>query len=141
MFSRKRPGRAVFHDAPALERDAGSSSQAIPEGQARAASLTAMRSDDLLSAVFPAQTACQENVVGDIPVPDNPIVRQSVEDCLHEASDIDGLLAVLRGIESGEIETVGMDSREPSPFAHQLLNANPYSFLDDAPLEERRRGP
>src|SRR5262249_3537191 len=77
--------------------------------------LQRMRGDDLLSAVFPAQTACQENVVGDIAVPDQPIVRQTVHDCLHEAADLDGLLDVLRGIESGAIETIGIDTREPSP--------------------------
>ncbi len=97
-----------------------------------------MRGDDLLTAVFPAQTACQENVVGDIEVPDHPLVRQTMDDCLHEAADLDGLLSVLRDIESGKIEVVGLDSREPSPFAHELLNASPYAFLDDAPLEERR---
>ena len=100
--------------------------------------LLRMRGDDLLSAVFPAQTACQENVVGDIEVPDHPLVRQTVHDCLHEAADLDGLLEVLRGIESGAIETIGLDTREPSPFAHQILNSQPYAFLDDAPLEERR---
>jgi ATP-dependent Lhr-like helicase len=108
------------------------------KGQRVPPHLQRMRADDLLSAVFPAQTACQENVVGDIEVPDQPLVRQTVDDCLHEAADLDGLLAVLSGIESGEIETVGLDSREPSPFAHELLNASPYAFLDDAPLEERR---
>jgi ATP-dependent Lhr-like helicase len=97
-----------------------------------------MRGDDLLSAVFPAQTACQENVTGDIEVPDHPLVQQTVDDCLHEAADLDGLVRVLQQIESGAIEIVGLDSREPSPFAHELLNANPFAFLDDAPLEERR---
>ena len=100
--------------------------------------LQRMRAEDLLSAVFPAQTACQENVTGDIAVPDQPIVRQTVDDCLHEAADLDGWLAVLRDMEAGAIERVGLDSREPSPFAHELLNASPYAFLDDAPLEERR---
>jgi len=100
--------------------------------------LQRMRADDLLSAVFPAQTACQENVVGDIEIPDQPLVRQTVDDCLHEAADLDGLLAVLRDVEAGKIEVVGLDTREPSPFAHELLNVMPYAFLDDAPLEERR---
>jgi ATP-dependent Lhr-like helicase len=100
--------------------------------------LQRMRAEDLLSAVFPAQTACQENVVGDIEVPDQPLVRQTVDDCLHEAADLDGLLAVLRDVEVGKIEVVGLDTREPSPFAHELLNVQPYAFLDDAPLEERR---
>jgi ATP-dependent Lhr-like helicase len=100
--------------------------------------LQRMRADDLLSAVFPAQTACQENVVGDIEIPDQPLVRQSMNDCLNEAADLDGLLAVLRDIESGAIEVVGLDTREPSPFAAEILNVMPYAFLDDAPLEERR---
>src|SRR5437588_4254009 len=73
--------------------------------------LQRMRADDLLAAVFPAQTACQENVVGDIEVPDHPLVRQTVDDCLHEAADLDSLLEVLRDIESGAIEIVGLDSR------------------------------
>jgi ATP-dependent Lhr-like helicase len=108
------------------------------KGQRVPPHLQRMRAEDLLSSVFPAQTACQEHVVGDIEVPDQPLVRQTVDDCLHEAADIDGLLTVLRDIESGAIETVGLDTREPSPFAHELLNASPYAFLDDAPLEERR---
>ena len=100
--------------------------------------LQRMRADDLLTAVFPAQTQCQEHVVGDIPLPDHPLVQQTMRDCLHEAADVDGMLDVLRGIESGAIETIALDTREPSPFAHELLNASPYAFLDDAPLEERR---
>jgi ATP-dependent Lhr-like helicase len=108
------------------------------KGQRVPPHLQRMRADDLLSAVFPAQTACQENVVGDIQVPDQPLVRQTVYDCLHEAADVEGLLAVLRDMESGKIELVPLDSREPSPFAHELLNGHLYSFLDDAPLEERR---
>src|SRR5207302_2614806 len=100
--------------------------------------LQRMRAEDLLTAVFPAQTACQENVVGNIEVPDQPLVRQTVADCLHEAADLEGWLTVLKDIESGAIELRALDSREPSPFAHELLNASPYAFLDDAPLEERR---
>jgi ATP-dependent Lhr-like helicase len=100
--------------------------------------LQRMRAEDLLSAVFPAQTACQENVVGDIELPDQALVRQTMDDCLHEAADLDGLLGVLRDIETGAIDVIGLDSREPSPFAHELLNVMPYAFLDDAPLEERR---
>ncbi len=33
---------------------------------------------------------------------------------------------------------VARDTPEPSPLAHEILNAQPYAFLDDAPLEERR---
>src|SRR5207253_1301080 len=92
------------------------------KGQRVPPHLQRMRADDLLSAVFPAQTACQENVVGDIELPDQPLVGQTVHDCLYEAADLEGLLAVLRDIESGAIELIGLDSREPSPFAHELLN-------------------
>ena len=97
-----------------------------------------MRSDDLLASVFPDQVACQENLAGDIRIPDHPLVNETVRDCLHEAMDLDGLRAVLAGIESGAISTRAVDTAEPSPFCHEILNANPYAFLDDAPLEERR---
>ena len=97
-----------------------------------------MRSDDLLAAVFPDQVACQENLSGDIRIPDHPLVDETIRDCLHEAMDIDGLRAVVAGIEQGTIATKAVDTAEPSPLGHEILNANPYAFLDDAPLEERR---
>ncbi len=97
-----------------------------------------MRSDDLLASVFPDQAACQENLTGDVRIPDHPLVNETVRDCLHEAMDLDGLREVLAGIESGAIRTVAVDTAEPSPLCHEILNANPYAFLDDAPLEERR---
>lgn len=97
-----------------------------------------MRSDDLLASVFPDQVACQENLTGEIRIPDHPLVNETIRDCLHEAMDLDGLRAVLAGIEQGRIETRTIDTAEPSPFCHEILNANPYAFLDDAPLEERR---
>jgi ATP-dependent Lhr-like helicase len=97
-----------------------------------------MRSDDLLAAVFPDQAACGENIVGDIRIPDHPLVNETIRDCLHEAMDLDGLKAVLAGLRSGEIRAVAIETAEPSPFSHEILNANPYAFLDDAPLEERR---
>ncbi len=100
--------------------------------------LQRMRSDDLLAAVFPDQVACAENLVGDIRIPEHPLVDETVRDCLHEAMDLDGLKAVLGGIDRGEIRTVAIDTPEPSPFSHEILNANPYAYLDDAPLEERR---
>ncbi len=100
--------------------------------------LQRFRADDLLTAVFPLQTACFENRPPDVPLPDHPFVAQTIEDCLHEAMDIDGWRALLERVESGEVQLVGLDTREPSPFSHSILNANPYSFLDDAPLEERR---
>jgi ATP-dependent Lhr-like helicase len=100
--------------------------------------LQRFRSDDLLTAVFPACTACLENRPEDLPIPDHPLVRQTIWDCLHEAMDVDRWVELLRDIEAGRVELVARDTREPSPFSHQLLNANPYAFLDGAPLEERR---
>ena len=101
--------------------------------------LQRMRSDDLLAAVFPAQVACQDNAPnGDIEVPDHPLVFETLRDCLTEASDLDGCRSVLAAIEAGKIEVYGRDTVQPSVFSHQILNAMPYAFLDDAPLEERR---
>ncbi|MBM4133592.1 MAG: DEAD/DEAH box helicase [Nitrospira sp.] len=97
-----------------------------------------MRAEDLLASVFPAATACQENIQGPRDVPDHPLVRETIRDCLTEAMDIDGLEALLRNIESGAIQCLAVDTSAPSPFCHEILNANPYAFLDDAPLEERR---
>jgi len=102
--------------------------------------LVRMRADDLLAASFPAAVACGETLPpGDIEVPmEHPLVRQTIDDCLTEAMDIEGFLAVLRGLRDGSIERLAVDSPEPSLFAHGILAAQPYSFLDDAPLEERR---
>jgi ATP-dependent Lhr-like helicase len=100
--------------------------------------LQRFKADDLMSAVFPLQTACFEHRPPDVPLPDHPLIEQTVYDCLHEAMDIDGWKDVLTRIEKGDIELIAKDTREPSPFSHSILNANPYSFLDDAPLEERR---
>jgi ATP-dependent Lhr-like helicase len=97
-----------------------------------------MRADDLLAAVFPDQAACQENIVGDIRIPDHPLVNETIKDCLYEAMDLDGLKRLLDQIASGRMKTVAIDTPEPSPFSHEILNANPYAYLDDAPLEERR---
>jgi ATP-dependent helicase Lhr and Lhr-like helicase len=100
--------------------------------------LQRFRADDLLTAVFPAQTACQENRPEDIEIPQHPLVDQTVHDCLHENMDLDRWLAFLGQIETGQAQFVARDTREPSPFSYEILNANPYAFLDDAPLEERR---
>jgi ATP-dependent Lhr-like helicase len=97
-----------------------------------------IRSDDLLASVFPDVAACQENIVGDIQIPDHPLVQEVMKDVLTEAMDIDGLRRVLDGIRSGAIRTLAIDTPVPSQFSHEILNANPYAFLDDAPLEERR---
>ena len=97
-----------------------------------------MRSDDLLASVFPDVAACFENIEGDIKIPDHPLVAEVMKDVLTEAMDIEGLRGVLRGIEEGRIRCLAVDTPVPSQFAHEILNANPYAFLDDAPLEERR---
>ena len=102
------------------------------------AQLQRMESENLLAAVFPDQLACLENITGDREVPDHPLVRQTIDDCLVEAMDIDGLIHLLERIERGEIKCIARDLPEPSPLAHEILNARPYAFLDDAPLEERR---
>ena len=98
-----------------------------------------MRSDDLLASIFPAQAQCQDNrTAPEVEIPDHPLVFETLRDCLHEAMDIEGLRQVLQKIERGEIQFTGRDTPMPSAFAHQILNAMPYAFLDDAPLEERR---
>ena len=100
--------------------------------------LQRMKSEDLLAAVFPDQVACLENIVGERELPRHPLVDQTIDDCLHEAMDCEGWLALLRRIEQGEIELVTRELSAPSPLAAEILNARPYAFLDDAPLEERR---
>lgn len=97
-----------------------------------------MAADDLLAVVFPDQVACAENLAGERELPDHPLVDQTLHDCLHEAMDIVGLEQLLARIESGEVECVARDLSEPSPLAYEIVNARPYAFLDDAPLEERR---
>ncbi len=97
-----------------------------------------IRSDDLLASVFPDVAACQENIEGDIKIPEHPLVQEVMKDVLTEAMDIDGLRRVLDGIRSGAIRCVAVDTPVPSQFSHEILNANPYAYLDDAPLEERR---
>src|SRR6202040_1435971 len=100
--------------------------------------LQRMLADDLLAAAFPDAAACLENIPGDREIPNHPLVRQTIDDCIHEVMDLDRLTGVLRRIQAGEIELIARDLPEPSPLAHEILNAKPYAFLDDAPLEERR---
>ena len=97
-----------------------------------------IRSDDLLASVFPDVAACQENVHGPIELPDHPLVREVMKDVLHEAMDLDGLKKMLEEIHGGAVRCVAVDTPVPSVFSHEILNANPYAYLDDAPLEERR---
>jgi ATP-dependent Lhr-like helicase len=99
-----------------------------------------MKAEDLLAAVFPDAMACQDNMVGERArqIPDHPLVNETLRDCFTEAMDLEGLTELLKRIEAGSINCVAVDTPLPSPFSHEILNANPYAFLDDAPLEERR---
>lgn len=122
--------RWIATTALALPRMAG--------GRKVAPQLQRMKSDDLLATVFPDQVACLENIIGEREIPDHPLVRQTLDDCLHEAMDSEGWLALLRRMEGGEVELLARDLPAPSPLAMEILGARPYAFLDDAPLEERR---
>jgi len=102
------------------------------------AQIQRMRSDDLLASVFPDAAACFENIQGERQIPDHPLVGEVMKDVLTEAMDVDGLKAVLSGLADGRIRCLAVDTPVPSQFSHEILNANPYAFLDDAPLEERR---
>jgi ATP-dependent Lhr-like helicase len=97
-----------------------------------------IRSDDLLASVFPDVAACQENIEGDIQIPDHPLVHEVMKDVLTEAMDLAGLQNLLRRMADGTIRCIAVDTPVPSQFSHEILNANPYAYLDDAPLEERR---
>jgi ATP-dependent helicase Lhr and Lhr-like helicase len=108
-------------------------------GKRVAPNIQRARSEDLLAAVFPAQVGCQDNHGGEeVEVPDHPLVKQTMDDCLREAMDVEGLREVLRRMRDGRIQLVARDVPEPSVFAHALINSQPYTFLDDAPAEERR---
>jgi len=97
-----------------------------------------MRADDLMAAVFPDQAACPENLTGEVRIPDHPLVKETIDNCLYEAMDLNGLRGVLEALGDGSIRTAAIDTPEPSPFSHEIVNSNPYTYLDDAPLEERR---
>ena len=107
-------------------------------GKKVAPQIQRMRADDLLAAVFPDAAACPENLDGEVRIPDHPLVREVMKDALTEAMDIDGLKHVLVKVLDGSIRCVAVDTPVPSQFSHEILNANPFAYLDDAPLEERR---
>jgi ATP-dependent Lhr-like helicase len=102
------------------------------------APLARMAAEDLLTAIFPDQVACAENLPGELEIPEHPLVRQAIRDCLEEAMDIEGFERLLRALEAGHIQVIARDLTEPSPLALEVLSARPYAYLDDAPLEERR---
>jgi len=134
----------AFLDAPVFKtrwRWNATISLAVPRnrhGRKVAAPLQRMLADDLMAACFPDAAACLENIPGDRQIPDHPLVAQTVRDCLEEAMDFDALAGVLARIHSGEIRCIARDTTEPSLLSHEILNARPYAFMDDAPLEERR---
>ena len=134
----------AFLDAPVFQtrwRWNTTISLAVPRnrnGKKVAPQLQRMMADDLMAAVFPDAAACFENIPGERQIPDHPLVKQVVRDCLEEAMDFDGLARVLTRIHANEVRLVARDTPEPSPLTYEILNAKPYAFLDDAPLEERR---
>jgi ATP-dependent Lhr-like helicase len=134
----------AFLDAPVFQtrwRWNATISLAVPRnrgGRKVPPQLQRMLADDLMAAVFPDAAACLENIPGDRQIPDHPLVNQTVRDCLEEAMDFDALASLLARIHRGDIRCVARDTVEPSPLSHEILNARPYAFMDDAPLEERR---
>ncbi len=110
----------------------------MSRGKRIAPQIQRTRSDDLMANVFPQAAACFETIVGDIQIPDHPLVREVMKDVLQEAMDLEGLIDILRGIESGAIRCLAVDTPNPSVFAHELLNAMPYAYLDEADAEARR---
>ena len=131
-------------DAPMFEirwRHNATRSLATPRfqgGKKVPAHLVRIRANDLLTTAFPDQQACLENIVGEREIPDHPLVQQTITDCLTEAMDAEAFLEVIRGIEQGRVQVIYRDLTEASPLSHEIINANPYAFLDPAPLEERR---
>ena len=108
-------------------------------GKRRPIHLQRMEADDLLAAVWPGLAACQENAPpGPLSVPDHVLARQTVDDCLHEGLSVEGLVDLWSQVESGQVELHLVESSEPSVFAHGILTGRPFTFLDGAPLEERR---
>jgi ATP-dependent Lhr-like helicase len=108
-------------------------------GRKNPAPIQRLESDDIMGAVFPQLVACQnENPTGPVEPPDHPLVNQTMYDCLHEVMDVDSLRELVVRIERKEVEISFRDTVEPSPLAHEIVNGRPYTFLDDAPLEERR---
>ena len=95
-------------------------------------------SEDLLTVVFPDQVACAENLTGLREIPDHPLVKQTIDDCLSETMDVDGFLKLLARIEDGTVEVICRDLTGPSPLSHAVIGARPYAFLDDGDAEGRR---
>ncbi len=109
-------------------------------GKKQPAQFQRMDAEDLLSTVFPDQLACAENLAGgDREIPDHPLVKQTLEDCLTGAMDVDGARAACSSASRpARSRCMCRELTSPSPLAQEILGAKPYAFLDDAPAEERR---
>ncbi len=99
-----------------------------------------MEAADVMAAVFPSLAGCQDNApAGPLEIPDHPLVRETMHDCLTEAMDIDGLKTLVRRFEEGNVRLHFVDTVEPSVLAHEILNGAPFTYLDeDAEIGERR---
>ena len=102
------------------------------------AQIQRMIADELLAAIFPDAAACLDNIQGARELPKHPLVDQAIRDCLEQAMDLPQLVRTLERVFAGEIRCVAKDTPEPSAFCNEILNSAVYTFLDDAPLEERR---
>jgi ATP-dependent helicase Lhr and Lhr-like helicase len=102
------------------------------------AQIQRMAAEEVLAAVFPDAAACLDNIQGARQLPEHPLVDQALRDCLEEAMDLPKLVPYLQRIFAGDVGCVARDTPEPSVFCHEILNSAAYTFLDDAPLEERR---
>ncbi len=109
-------------------------------GQRRPIHLQRMEADDLLAAAWPA--------LGRLPGERRPrarsrcpitcwCARRSTTACTRGARRRGSGRPVVE-VESGAVEVHTVESSEPSPLAHGILSGRPYTFLDGAPLEERR---
>ena len=113
---------------PARWRWSAAIALALPRfrgGRKVPAPLARMAAEDLLAAVFPDQVACAENLSGELEIPDHPLVRQAIRDCLEEAMDIDGFEALLRALESGAVTRGRAGS-------HRALASRPGSVVGAA---------
>ena len=84
-----------------------------------------MNAEDLLASVFPDQVACAENLSGELEIPEHPLVRQTLRDCLEEAMDIDRLEDILRRLENGQINVIARDLTQPSPLRPRGIECPP----------------
>jgi len=97
-----------------------------------------LRAQELAAAIFPGREACQENRPPDVELPEHFIATETMHECLTESTDIGRIEELLRAIEQGATRVVTVDAIAPSVFAHRILLAWDYSFLDDGERANRR---